>query len=301
MKKQFRSILFLALVFQIGCATSMKGVTKKSHDDHFPIIDAHLHTNFSGKPNSYSGILYSRESLEKEMKQNGVVGAVSHTKSAYVGYFDGKPLNMIHCAGIDDDTKFTDVESGLKKKQFSCIKIYLGYVYKYATDPFYERYYKLAEKFNVPVVFHTGDTSDTDAMLKYSEPMAIDEVAVKHRKITLVIAHLGNPWVQTAAEIVYKNANVYADLSAFLVGDLTQRSQSNLDEQVTKPVAWAFEFIEDPTKLMYGTDWPLTTMGPYIEAIKKAIPRKYWEDVFYKNAQRVFKIPSLPPIVDSKE
>lgn len=301
MKKQNRVILFLALVGLIGCATSPKKVAEKSQKENIQIIDAHLHTNFSGKPNSFSQILYSRETLEKEMKQNGVIGAISHTKSAYVGHFDGTPMNIVHCAGIDDDTKLAVVEDGLKKKKFSCIKIYLGYIHKYATHPLYVRYYKLAEKYNVPVVFHTGDTSTTDALLKYSEPMIIDEVAVKYRNVTFVIAHLGNPWVQTAAEIVYKNANVYADISAFLVGDITKRTPSNLDTQITKPVAWAFEFIEDPSKLMFGTDWPLTPMGPYIEAIKKAIPRKHWDDVFYKNAQRVFKIPSLPAVVDPKE
>lgn len=301
MKKQIRAILFLALVFPIGCATSPKKVSKKAHNEKLQIIDAHLHTNFSGKPNSFSQILYSRETLEKEMKQNGVVGAISHTKSAYVGHFDGAPMNIVHCAGIDEDTKLSVVEDGLKKKKFSCIKIYLGYVHKYATDPLYVRYYKLAEKYNVPVVFHTGDTSTSDALLKFSEPMIIDEVAVKNRKVTFVIAHLGNPWVPTAAEIVYKNANVYADISAFLVGDLTERTQSNLDTQITKPVAWAFEFIEDPTKLMFGTDWPLTPMGPYVEAIKKAIPREHWDAVFYKNAQRVFKIPGLPAVVDPED
>ena len=212
-----------------------KSVAKKPQNEApLKIIDAHLHTNFSGKPNKYSDIIYSKDSLDNDMKENGVIGAVSHTKSAYVGHFDGAPMHIIHCAGIDEDTKFADVEAGLKKKQFSCIKIYLGYIYKYATDPLYERYYKLAEKYQVPVVFHTGDTSEPDAMLKYSEPMILDEVAVKHRKNIFVIAHLGNPWVKTAAEIVYKNENVYADISAFLVGNFKDRSQANMDQQITE-------------------------------------------------------------------
>ena len=35
--------------------------------------------------------------------------------------------------------------------------------------------------FDVPVVFHTGDTSSKRAKLKYADPLTIDEVAVDHQ------------------------------------------------------------------------------------------------------------------------
>jgi pantetheine-phosphate adenylyltransferase len=34
-----------------------------------------------------------------------------------------------------------------------------------------------------------------------------------------VLAHVGNPWLTDAAEVVYKNVNVWADLSGLVVGD----------------------------------------------------------------------------------
>src|SRR5690606_37297494 len=136
--------------------------------------------------------------------------------------------------------------------------------------------YKLAEKYDVPVVFHTGDTYDQDGLLKYSDPLTIDEVAVKHRKVNFVIAHMGNPWIQSAAEVAYKNPNVYIDISALLIGDLRKTSAEDMEEYVIKPIKWAFGYTEDPSKLMYGTDWPLTEMSAYIAAVKKAIPREHW-------------------------
>ena len=138
------------------------------------------------------------------------------------------------------------------------------------------------------MVFHTGDTLDRDGKIKYSDPMQIDEISVDHRKVNFVIAHCGNPWIETAAEVAYKNPNVYLDVSAFLIGDIEQEPAEKLEDYVTKPVRWIFGFVEDPSKLLFGTDWPLVHLAPYIEAIKRAIPREHWQAVFHDNALKVF-------------
>ncbi len=282
-----------------GCATQVKHVETKGNlapgvkeDEDFPIIDAHVHVRFSGKRNRFSLIVDSRETFLKEMADNHVVGAVAH-KQFNEEWHDLKAQHVIYCPILGSVVDVKKLEAGLREKRYSCIKVFLGYVPQYANDKRYDPAYRLAEKYHVPVVFHTGDTDDSDALLKYADPMAIDEVAVKYRKVTFVIAHLGNPWVQTAAEIVYKNDNVYADVSAFLIGDLTRKSPEDIEEYVVKPIRWAYGYVEDPHKLMYGTDWPLTDMKSYIWAVKRAIPRARWRDVFYNNAQTVFKIPGL--------
>jgi predicted TIM-barrel fold metal-dependent hydrolase len=43
---------------------------------------------------------------------------------------------------------------------------------------------------------------------------------------------------------------------------------------------------------MFGTDWPLTEMKPYVESYKSAIPKEHWRAVFHDNAVRVFKFPA---------
>jgi uncharacterized protein len=178
----------------------------------------------------------------------------------------------------------------LKSGRFACIKIYLGYVHQFAYDKNYEPAYKLAEKYNVPVVFHTGDTYSTEAKLKYSDPLTIDEVAVDHPKVTFVIAHCGNPWIESAAEVAYKNPNVYLDGSAFLIGDLSKTKPETIDTYLVHPIAFVFGYVDDPKKLMFGTDWPLVGMKQYVDAFKRAIPKEYWQAVFHDNAARVFKI-----------
>ncbi|MGZ6333063.1 MAG: amidohydrolase family protein [Bdellovibrionota bacterium] len=258
--------------------------------DGLQIIDAHTHTDFTGKPERTSGIPITQENYLKEMQDAGVVGAIAHTNEDGGGYADLRAHHVVHCAGTGAKVDVKRIEDGLKSGKYGCIKIYLGYVHQWAYDKAYEPAYKLAEKYDVPVVFHTGDTYSIKGKLKYSDPLTIDEVAVDHPKVTFVIAHCGNPWIESAAEVAYKNPNVYLDGSAFLIGDLDKAPKEKVDQFVTKPLAWVYGYVEDPTKLMFGTDWPLTHMGPYIRAFKRAIPKDAWKAVFHDNAVRIFKM-----------
>jgi len=259
------------------------------------IIDAHTHTDFTGKPERTSGIPVTEAEYFREMLEAGVVGAVAHTQQDGSGYADLRAHNVISCGGVGARVDVARIESGLRSHKYGCIKIYLGYVHQWAYDKAYEPAYVLAEKYDVPVVFHTGDTYSTTGKLKYSDPLTIDEVAVDHPKVNFVIAHAGNPWIESAAEVAYKNPNVYLDGSAFLIGDLGKEPQEKVDEYVVRPVKWIFGYVEDPKKLMFGTDWPLTEMKPYVDAFKRAIPPEHWKAVFHDNAARVFHFPPKNP------
>ena len=249
------------------------------------------HSEHSGGPERTSGIAKTEAQYFKEWSEAGVVGAVAHVSPVGANYHDLKNRNVIHCAGVGLTIDTAGIEAGLKSGKYRCIKIYLGYVHRYAYDPAYNAVYRLAEKYDVPVVYHTGDTYSARAKVKYADPLTIDEVAVDHPRVKFVIAHCGNPWIESAAEVTYKNANVYMECSAMLIGNLDEMPKEKVETYVTKPIAWVFGYLEDPRKLMFGTDWPLTAMKPYVEAYKKAIPKEHWKAVFHDNAVRVFKFP----------
>jgi hypothetical protein len=260
------------------------------------VIDAHIHTRFTDKPESNSGILITKENLLTEMKEAGVVGAVSLEGSDGRGYeTDLAAYGIIRCAGVGKKVDVPRIEKGLRTGFYRCLKIYLGYIHQFANDRNYEPAYKLAEKYNVPVIFHTGDTYDVDGKLKYSDPLTIDEVAVDHRGVTFVIAHCGNPWIQSAAEVAYKNPNVFLDGSAFLIGNLQETSPDTIKRTMIDPITWVFAYLEDPKKLLFGSDWPLVSMKDYIDAFKQAVPPEHWQAVFHDNAVRVFQLDKKPP------
>lgn len=299
----FQTGFLLAAIFNlssVACTTVPQStnqnsnhtkISEESSDYPTEIIDVHVHPHFTGEREETSKIPITREQFIKEMKEARVIGGVALEGRDGKGYdSDLNSLNIIRCAGVAKSVDVARIEKGLKSGYYKCLKIYLGYVHQYAYDKQYEPAYQLAEKYSVPVIFHTGDTYSTVAKLKYADPLTIDEVAVDHPKINFVIAHCGNPWIQSAAEVAYKNPNVFLDGSAFLIGDLTKKSPESIQKSMIEPLSWIFSFIEDESKLMFATDWPLVNIKSYVQAFKQAIPKKHWQAVFHDNAVRVFKL-----------
>ena len=255
------------------------------------VIDAHTHANFSGSVESLSGIPFTRDEYLREFREAGIVGAVAHTPSESSAT-DPTLANegVVHCFGLSSKVDSKKLEAGLKSGQHKCVKIYLGYFHQYAYDKNYEPAYRLAAKYNVPVVFHTGDTDTHTAKLKYADPLTIDEVAVDHPNVKFVIAHCGNPWHQSAAEVAYKNPNVFIECSGMMIGDLRNRTPAQIDRDLVQPISWIFGYVDDPKKFMFGTDWPLVNIKQYLDVYKRAIPREHWQAVFHDNAAELFKI-----------
>ena len=267
-----------------------KETSRRPKTNALLIIDAHTHSDFSGKLEKTRGVPVTQQQYFKEWRRAGVVAAIAHTHSESDTPPDLRDQNVMACMGISALPNAPLIEEALRSGRYGCIKIYLGYVHQYAYDKNYEPAYQLAERYDVPVVFHTGDTDSTRAKLKFADPLTIDEVAVDHPKVRFVIAHCGNPWIESAAEVAYKNPNVYLEGSAFLIGNLDRMPKHKVDAYVVRPLCWIFGYVEDPTKLMFGSDWPLTDIYSYVKAFKRAIPREHWNAVFHDNAVRVFRL-----------
>ena len=134
---------------------------------------------------------------------------------------DGVP--GLHAIGVTDprrsDPEHLDrVERQLRAGRVKGLKAYLGYLHHGPASPGYAPYYRLAASYQIPVIFHSGDTYAASAKLQYAHPLLIDEVAVDYPETSFVIAHGGCPWFLDAAEVIYKNANVWADLSGISSG-----------------------------------------------------------------------------------
>src|SRR5262245_99547 len=158
------------------------------------------------------------------------------------------------------------VEAVLAAGQVRALKGYLGYLHFGPDHPAYTPYYELAARFDVPFIFHTGDTYSPRAKLRFAHPLLVDDVAVDHPNVRFVLAHLGNPWLTEAAEVVYKNINVWADMSGLVVGTaagFSAEERRELIYDMTRGVERAFRYAERPNRFLYGSDWPLAPMVAY--------------------------------------
>jgi predicted TIM-barrel fold metal-dependent hydrolase len=205
----------------------------------------------------------------------------------------------VHAVGAADPRRtepefLARVETQLATGRVIALKGYLGYLHFGPNDPGYRPYFELAEWFKIPFVFHTGDTYSALAKLRYAQPLAIDDVAVDFPNVKFVMAHLGNPWMQDAAEVIYKNVNVWADLSGLVIGDAAFTSEEGLDalSDLRAQIRRAFRYAERPNRFLFGSDWPLVPIPAYRAFVASAVPTVCHDLVFHDNAALLFRPPS---------
>ncbi|MGH7464736.1 MAG: amidohydrolase family protein, partial [Longimicrobiales bacterium] len=235
------------------------------------IIDCHVHLNRYGDDES-ADLRDRYHNLRSEMDRHGVDYAL--VLSSYLGNNNRPDVHEILDVAAGDPhigvvaavsylnyraADLAELRVLLSNGLIRGLKLYPGYEPFYVHDPRMRVVYELAGEFDVPVMIHTGDTYDPNGKVKYSHPIEVDEVAVDFRDVTFVICHLGNPWITDAMEVIYKNPNVVGDISGFTLGHFEERFEQFMLQQVREVIA----FAGDPSKLLYGTDWPIADMGSY--------------------------------------
>lgn len=276
------------------------------------MIDAHIHVappNLPGVGPLSPGLRASVENVARVVREQMLAGGVTH--AAAMGVWEAgleDPLGVVrtlqiaegvpglHAIGIADPKK-TDpdhlqrAEAQLRAGRVVALKCYLGYLHHFPNDPGYLPYYELAARYKLPVFFHTGDTYSPNAKLKFAHPLGVDEVAVDFPQVNFVLCHVGNPWMVDAAEVVYKNINVFTDLSGLLVGpdaDFTDEARADARRDVVERIRTAFRYAERPNRFVYGSDWPLAPMPAYAGFVREAIPEDFHDLVFEENARKLF-------------
>jgi uncharacterized protein len=263
------------------------------------IIDCHTHIN-NYHDETLDSLGTCVDNLQMEMRRNRIDVAMvltsykvnpgrPSTRATIEGTRDRKYMHVV--AGISytaltPDT-LSELRMDLQEGLLRGLKLYPGYEPFFPNDPALEPVYALAEEFNVPVMVHSGDTFTPTGKLKYAHPLIIDEVAVDHPAVNFIICHLGNPWIRDCMEVVYKNKNVYTDISGLVLGNFSDRFESFMRRQLQEMLEYGVE----PDKVIFGTDWPLASMESYLDFIEElSIPERERRKIMWDNAARLFKI-----------
>jgi len=188
----------------------------------------------------------------------------------------------------DTRTDLFEMETRIRAGRVKGIKLYPGYDGYAINDPSLESVFRIASKYDVPVMIHTGDTYAKTAKVRQAHPLLVDDVAVDYPDVRFVICHLGNPWFQDTAEVLYKNDNVYADISGLTLGDFEYEFERYTKQRVREMIT----YMGDPgTQIMYGTDWPLAGMKAYRRFLDNLdFTDEELEHIAWKTAAELFKI-----------
>jgi len=173
----------------------------------------------------------------------------------------------------------------------AALKLFPGYLPFYPHDARLDPVYEFAHRRRLPVLIHLGDTLDGVGLLKYARPIEVDEVAGRFRDVRFVLCHLGNPWIDEAAELLYKNPNLYADTSGLLPPP-SGRYFGAAFERTVDQIHGAIVTTGAPERFLYGSDWPLEDLASAVHLIERLpIPAEDQRSILGENAARLFGIP----------
>ena len=270
-----------------------------------PVIDCHVHLNNYDQINKTEKKIPSLEerldSLIQSMHDSGIDYSI--ILSSYkvdedrpstsniidvAKKYDNK-LGIVAGFTIDNhtDEDLKNCAKWLKDGIIKGIKLYCGYEHHYPNDERYQRVYDMCIEYGYPLMIHTGDVFSKTAKIKYAHPLNIDDIAVDNPELKIVMCHLGNPWFIDCQEVLYKNRNVYADISGLTIGDFTPATEIHYIRKVKE----LLEYLAEPHSLLYGSDWPISSMSSYLSfAQKLELNQESFEHLMFKNAKSVFKL-----------
>jgi len=274
------------------------------------IIDAHMHySNIEvfAKGAIAAGVQYNAAGLESEYADNGIVGCVcmglaetapgltpdKHAITPMDADLAPTQVSMGVCLGINphdlDLQAIERINNTLEQRNnIAGFKIYAGYYHVDINDSVYQPIYKIATEQNLTVAIHSGETYFKGGLVEYSRPLHVDKLAYSFPEMNIVICHLGYPWVMEAVEMAAKNENVYLDISGLVVGSAAECETMRTEPLLRDYYRQGLLFLGNYRKVIFGTDWPLAPVAPYIELCKALVPENAWEDVFYNNAIRIY-------------
>jgi len=116
--------------------------------------------------------------------------------------------------------------------------------------------YAEAERLGMPLLFHPSGHFTVQSKLEFGRPYLLDEVARTFPQLRMVIAQLGQPWLDETICMLAKHPNVYADVSG-LLGRPWQAYNALVN-------VYQHGVID---KLLFGSDFPYTNAAECIEAM----------------------------------
>ena len=145
--------------------------------------------------------------------------------------------------------------------------------------------YSVIEEAGLIALFHSGTTGIGAGMpggggvrLKYSNPMAVDDVAADFPGLNIILAHPSFPWQDEALAIAVHKPNVYIDLSGW--------SPKYFPEILVRYTNTLLKH-----KMLFGSDYPLITPDRWLKDFEEAGFKDAVKPLILKeNAKRLLKL-----------
>jgi predicted TIM-barrel fold metal-dependent hydrolase len=173
-------------------------------------------------------------------------------------YVNRFPQKLIGFAGIDPTEAGVVAELRAAKKDLHLRGITISPANQdfHPCDTRAMRVYAEAEQLGMPILIHPGGQFTEQSKLEFGRPYLLDEVGRTFPKLRLVIAQIGQPWVEETICLLAKHPNFFADVSGLLPRPWQAYNALVLAHQ--------YGVID---KLLFGSDFPYTSVHQCIESL----------------------------------
>lgn len=176
------------------------------------------------------------------------------------GYVNQHPEKLIGFCSVDpnDDDAVEQLDYAILRLGLRGLK--LGPIYQnvHPSDSGIMKVFKRAEELDIPILIHQGTTFCCNVSLEVANPVLLQPIALQFPKLRIVIAHMGHPWIGETLSLIRKHPPLFADISA-----LYYRPWQFYNALV---LAMEYGVLH---KLLFGSDYPVTTPASTIEALGK--------------------------------
>ena len=264
------------------------------------ITDLHAHTSAHPMRNLHTTSA-TIETLEGEARRYGITNII-----LLATYF---PLRGTGVHNLDLERRITghplfkmfgsldvmnDVDGGLNEleimaraERIAGIKLYPGYQGFEPSDPRLTGVYALAEKFNLPVMFHGGElhmccptavkehgprpcrnlTCKLNDFAGMAHPQYVEKPAREHPRVKFVVSHLANPYFAELRAVMARCPNVWTDIS----GQFVSGSEEDTPEYRKMIVAEIKQFLRLPRRherVAFASDFPIQSYADSLALIQ---------------------------------
>jgi predicted TIM-barrel fold metal-dependent hydrolase len=272
------------------------------------IIDFHLHVTTADEYNEWflawvrrlygeEGLanlqtaLASPQGLLTFMDEQGIDYAVTlaETNTMVTGVstndrvaeFCQESERLIPFANINPYVTFNQVaelERCVRELGIKGLKLYPTYQHFYPNDNKLFSIYERAQELNIPVMIHTGSSIFPGSLMKFGDPLFLDEIAVFFPTLKIIQSHAGRGfWYDRAFFLASLHENVYMDITGLPPQNLLK---------------YFPELERNADKIIFGSDWPgIIDIKKNVRAILELpISKPTKEKILGKNAAALLGI-----------
>jgi predicted TIM-barrel fold metal-dependent hydrolase len=174
-------------------------------------------------------------------------------------YVARDPARLIGFGSVDPSDGSAIDELERMKSDLGLAGCKLGPIYQNVDPlgPEFLRVCEALERLGLPMLIHQGTTFARAGSLLKARPVLIDEIALHHPKLKIVIAHVGHPWFDEAIAVVRRHPHVYADISGL------HPRRWLLYQALVSAIEYRVEH-----KLLFGSDFPFFTARQTIDGLQ---------------------------------